>query len=62
MKGFVEIREIKNTSIDMDPSIPFQTLVKFVDAEIFTNEKNRTLDLPLEIIKVTSNWNLKTFL
>ena len=32
----------------MEPSIPFHTLVKLIDAEVIMNEKNRTFDLPLE--------------
>ena len=38
----------------MEPSIPLHALVKLVDAEDSTNEKNRPLDLLLEIINVTS--------
>ena len=37
----------------MEPYIPFYTLVKFVDAEDITNEKGRTLDLPLEVNNVS---------
>ena len=32
----------------MEPSIPFHTLVGFVDAGDITNEKFRTVDLTLE--------------
>ena len=43
----------------MERSIPFLTLVKQVHAENSLNEKIRNLYLPLEIKKITSNWNLK---
>ena len=36
------------TSTVLEPSIPFHTLVKLVDAKDITNEKIRTLNLPLE--------------
>ena len=45
----------------MVPSIPFYTLVNLVYAEEITNEKNRTLDLPLQINKVTSELEKKEF-
>ena len=38
----------------METSIPFRRLVKLVDAQGITNEKTRTLDLPLEMDKKTS--------
>ena len=38
----------------MEPSFPFHTLVKLVDAEDLMNEKIRTSDLQLEINNVTS--------
>ena len=47
-------RQVKHNSTVMEPSIPFHTLVKLVDAEGFTNERTRTLDLPLEINNITS--------
>ena len=46
----------------MEPSIPFQTLVKLVDAGGNTNEKVRTLDITLEISKVTSKLASQIFL
>ena len=45
---------VKHTSTFVEPSIPFQTLIDFVDADDIKNEKNRTLALPLENINVTS--------
>ena len=38
----------------MEQSNPNPKLIKLVDAEYITNEKVRNLDLPLEIINVTS--------
>ena len=38
----------------MEPSIPVQTLVTLVDAELIKIEKLRSLDLQQEIINVTS--------
>ena len=38
----------------MEPSTPFHTLVKLVDAEDLTKEQIPTFDLPLEFINVTS--------
>ena len=38
----------------MEHPIPFQTLVKFVDAGNIANEENHTLVSPLEITTVTS--------
>ena len=56
MKDFAHRRQIKLTSTVLQPSVPFQTLIKLVNAEDITNGKNRTLDLgiPLESTKVTS--------
>ena len=39
----------------METSIPFDSLVKLVDAEDITNEKIRTNDLPLKANIVSSN-------
>ena len=38
----------------MEPSIPFHTLIKLVDSEDITKEKNRPFELPLEINIATS--------
>ena len=45
-------RQIRQKPTVMEPSI--HTLFKIVDAEDITNEKIRTLDLPVEDINVTS--------
>ena len=55
LKDFANEQQVKHTSTVMEHSNPFNTLVKLVDAEGFTNEKTRTLDLPLEINNITSN-------
>ena len=47
LKHFVNKRQIKHTSTVVKPSISFHTMVQFVDAEHFTNEIFRTVDLPL---------------
>ena len=44
----------------MEPSIPFHTLVKLVDAEDIANDKIRTHDLALEINKITKQLNTQT--
>ena len=54
MKMFSHTRLAKHTSNYMEPSNPFHTLGQPVDAEVITDEKNRTPDLPLEINEVTS--------
>ena len=42
-------------------TIPLRILGKFVDAEDLTNEKVRTLDLPLDIINVTAKLESQLF-
>ena len=44
---------MKHTSTVLEPSIPFHTLVKLVDAEDIANDKIRTDDLALEVINIT---------
>ena len=44
---------MKHTSTGLEPSIPFHTLVKLVDAEDIANDKNRTHDLTLEVNNIT---------
>ena len=45
---------MKHTSAVLDPSIPFHTLVKLVDAEDIPDDKIRTLDLTLEVNSFTN--------
>ena len=54
LKNFAQERIVKHSSSFPELSFPFHTLVKLVDAEGFTNENIRTLDLPLEVNNVTS--------
>ena len=54
LEGFAHNWQIIFLYTAMGPSIPFHTLIKLVDAEDVINEKIRTLDLPLETYKVTS--------
>ena len=60
LKDFAYKRQVKHTSTVLEPSIPFHTLVKLVDAEDITNEKIRTLDLPLEVNSLTSKLSSHT--
>ena len=50
----------KHTSTVLEPSIPFHTLVKLVDAEDIANDKIRTHDLALEITNITKQLNTQT--
>ena len=56
-KDFANKRQVKHTSTVLEPSIPFHTLVKLVDAEDFANDKIRALDLALEINNITKQLN-----
>ena len=44
---------MKHTSTVLEPSIPFHTLVKLVDAEDVANDKIRTHDLAPEVSNIT---------
>ena len=60
-KDFANKRQVKHTSTVLEPSIPFHTLVKLVDAEDFANDKIRTHDHALEINNITKQLNTQTF-
>ena len=60
LKDFAKKRQVKHTSAVLEPSIPFHTLVKFVDAEDIANDKIRTHDLALEINTLTKQLNTQT--
>ena len=47
-------RQVKHAATVLEPSTTIHTLVKLVDAGDVTNEKIRTLDIPVVINKVTS--------
>ena len=51
---------MKHTSTVLEPSIPFHTLVKLVDAEDIANYKIGTHDLALEINNFTKQLNTQT--
>ena len=53
LKDFANKRQVKHTSTVLEPSIPFHTLVKLVDAEDIANDKIRTHDLALEVNNIT---------
>ena len=53
LKDFANKRQVKDTSTVLEPSIPFHTLVKLVDAEDISNDKIRTHDLALQINNIT---------
>ena len=60
LKNFANKRQVKHTSTVLEPSIPFHTLVKLVDAEDIANDKIRTHDLALEINNITKQLNTQT--
>ena len=60
LKDFANKRQVKHTSTVLEPSNPFHTLVKLVDAEDIANDKIRTHDLALEIINITKQLNTQT--
>ena len=53
LRTFANKRQVKHTSTILEPSIPFHTLVKLVDAEDIANDKIRTHDLTLEVNNIT---------
>ena len=60
LKDFANKRQLNHTSTVLEPSIPFHTLVKLVDAEDIANNKMRTHDLALEINNLTKQLNTQT--
>ena len=52
---------MKHTSTVLDPSIPFHTRVKLVDAEDIANDKIRTHDLALEVNSITNQLYSQNF-
>ena len=51
---------MKATSTVLEPSIPFHTLVKLVDAEDIVNDGIRTHDLTLDVNKTTKQLPTQT--
>ena len=60
LKDFTNERQVNHTSTVLEPSIPFHTLVKLVDAEDIANDKIRTQDLALEINNNRKQLNTQT--
>ena len=60
LKNFANKRQVKHTPTVLEPSIPFHTLVKLVDAEDFANDKIRTHDLALEVNNITKQLHTQT--
>ena len=60
LKDFAKKRQVKYTSTVLEPSIPFHTLVKLVDAEDIANDKIRTHDLTLEVNVITKQIQTQT--
>ena len=60
LKDFANKRQVKHTSTVLEPSIPFHTLVKLVDAEDIANDKIRTPDLALEVNNITKQLQTHT--
>ena len=60
LKDFANKRQVKHTSTVLEPSIPFHTLVKLVDAEDIANDKIRTHDLALKVNNITKQLHTQT--
>ena len=60
LKDFASKRQVKHTSTVLEPSIPFHTLVKLVDAEDIANDKIRTHDLSLGVNTITKQLQTQT--
>ena len=61
LKDFADKRQTRRTSTVLEPSIPFHTLVKLVDAEDIANDKVRTHDLTLEFNSITNQLQSQNF-
>ena len=60
LNDFANKRQVKHTSTVLEPSIPFHTLVKLVDAEDIANGTIRTHDLTLEVNNITKQLQTQT--
>ena len=53
LKDFANKRQMEHTSTVLEPSIPFHTLVKLVDAEDIVNDEIRTHDFTVDVNNIT---------
>ena len=60
LKDSANKRQVEHSSTVLEPSIPFHTLVKHVDAEDIANNKIRTHDLALELKNITIQLQTQT--
>ena len=60
LKAFANKIQVNHTSTVLEPSIPFHSLVKLVDAEDIANDKLRTHDLTLDINNITKQLQTQT--
>ena len=61
LKDFANKRLVKHTSTILEPSIPFHTLVKLVDAEDIASDKIRTHELPSKSKILRNNYKLSHY-
>ena len=60
LKDCTNKRQVKHTSTVLEPSIPFHTLVKLVDAEDLANDKYKTHDLALQVNNIKNQLQTQT--
>ena len=60
IKDFANKPQVRHTSTVLEPSIPFHTLVKFVDAQDIANDKVRTYHLALELNNIRKQLQTQT--
>ena len=61
LKDFANKRQVKHTSTVLEPSRPFHTLVKLVDAEDIANDKIRTHVLTPEVNSIANQLESQNF-
>ena len=59
-KDFANKPQVKHTSTVLEPSIPFHTIIKLVDAEDIANDKMRSNYLALELNNITKQLKTET--
>ena len=60
LKDFANKRQMEHISTVLEPSIPFHTLVKLVDAEDIVNDEIRIHDLTLDVNNITKQLQTQT--